>query len=275
MQLNADWIHYPSGEQSLPGYLARPARVVAPLPAIIVIQEIWGVDGHIRDLTERFATAGYVALAPDLYGRGGRRPETLTSARVEAVKVFLDTLPPSAWMNPQDRDRAIAALPEEEGAQIRETLRTLFAPDRNPEEHVTDLLAAAAFLRAQPECLGRRIGSTGYCMGGALSALLACADPALGAAVIYYGAAPPDERLEGIRCPVLGLYGGDDPRVTGGVPAFAGAMATAGKSFQHRIYPDTPHAFFNDTRNSYRVDAARDAWARTLTFFAEHLAPVP
>jgi len=105
-------------------------------------------------------------------------------------------------------------------------------------------------------------------MGGALAALLAAEEPALSAAVIFYGASPPAERAAAIACPVLGLYGGDDPRITAGVPDFAEAMWRAGRRFEHRVYPATPHAFFNDTRPTYRAEAARDAWARTLAFLA-------
>lgn len=71
---------------------------------------------------------------------------------------------------------------------------------------------------------------------------------------------------------MLGLYGGDDPRITDGVPAFAEAMKLAGKSFEHHVYAGAPHAFFNDERRSYRLSPSRDAWARTLAFFAKHLA---
>jgi carboxymethylenebutenolidase len=271
MQLETEWIRIGSGPDTLPAYMARPARAQEPLPAIIVIQEIWGVDGHIADLTERFASSGYVAVAPDLYAHGGQRPAALAADRVEAVKRFLDTVPPSAWMNPQERDAAIDRLPEPQRSEIRGTFGTIFSPNRDMTGFSTDLRATAAHLRTHSASRGRPVGSTGYCMGGALSALLACSDPDLAAAVIYYGSAPPDERLDGIRCPVFGFYGGDDPRITGGVPAFAEAMAARGKQFEHRIYPHTPHAFFNDTRTSYRVEAARDAWASTLAFFARHL----
>lgn len=273
MELQAQWIDFGTAEARTPGYLAQPARVETPLPAVLVIQEIWGVDGHIQDLTERFATAGYVALAPDLYARGGRRPHALGAERVEAVKAFLDTLPPAAWMNPGERDRALAALPAAQGDQVRETLGTLFSPGRDLEAHARCLRDAVAFLREHPSVRGRRVGSTGYCMGGALSALLACTEPTLAAAVIYYGAAPAPERLPGLACPLLGFYGAEDHRISDAVPAFAAALAAAGKSFRHHTYPDTPHAFFNDTRPAYRVEAARSAWSETLRFLAEHLTP--
>lgn len=273
MELVAEWTAYPAGDATVPAYMVRPAAAQGPMPAIVVIQEIWGVDPHIRDLCERFAAAGYVALAPDLYAHGGRRPEALAAARVEEVKAFLDRLPPSAWMKPEDRDAALARLPEPERTRVTGTFGALFSPAREMDRFLADLVAATAFLRGRPECRDRRVGSTGYCMGGALSALLACADPELAAAVIYYGAPAPADRLPAIRCPLYGFYGGDDPRITDQVPGFAAALAGAGKEFAYQVYPGAPHAFFNDSRASYRVDAARDAWARTLGFFARHLAP--
>lgn len=263
---------FPSGERVLPGFMARPARVRQPLPAILVIQEVWGVDDHIQDLTLRLATAGYVAFAPDLYAEGGQRPETLAVGRVEGVKRFLDTLPPGAWGNPAERDAALARLPEPERTHVGGTLGTLFGGVmRDIPGFTRHLRAAADFLRGHEASRGRPVGSTGYCMGGALSALLACADPKLAAAVIYYGAAPPAAQIPGIGCPLLGFYGGDDLRITEAVPALAQTLQAAGKRFEYHVYPGAPHAFFNDTRASYHVDAARDAWARTLAFFAQAL----
>jgi len=143
---------------------------------------------------------------------------------------------------------------------------------RDNEALVAVLADAAGWLRGQLECSGR-VGSVGWCMGGGLSGRLACRDAQLEAAVIFYGMAPPAEELAAITCPVLGFYGADDPRITADVPTFAEAMSVAGKSFEHHLYEGAPHAFFNDTRPSYHVDAARDAWARCLTFFAANLAP--
>lgn len=260
------------------GYLARPARVEDPLPGVLVIQEIWGVDGHIRDVTERFAAAGYAALAPDLFSKGGGRPPALTHERVEALKRFLGTLPPQAWgnmMNPQQREKELERLPEAERRSVGETVGTLFAPDRMARmgEHVKDLLPIAQWLREQPFCRGRRVGAVGYCMGGGLAAALATEDAALGAAACYYGAPPAAEKIAAIRCPVLGLYGEDDPRLMPMLPPFEQAMKAAGKELELKVYPKTPHAFFNDTRISYRAEAARDAWARTLGLFARALTP--
>jgi carboxymethylenebutenolidase len=112
-------------------------------------------------------------------------------------------------------------------------------------------------------------------MGGGLSAQLACTDPELGAAVIYYGASPSADEVASIRCPVRGFYGENDPRVVAGLSDFEAALQDAGVDHELRVYPDTGHAFFNDRRPSYQPESARDAWGRTLAFFAETLGPVP
>jgi carboxymethylenebutenolidase len=78
--------------------------------------------------------------------------------------------------------------------------------------------------------------------------------------------------VKALACPLVGFYGGADPRITDQVPAMAAAVESAGGSFEHHVYDGAPHAFFNDTRPSYRVEAARDAWARLLGFFNRHLA---
>ena len=108
-------------------------------------------------------------------------------------------------------------------------------------------------------------------MGGALSARLACVDPELGAAVVYYGLAPAEKDVAGIACPVLGLYGGLDERVNAGIAGFAEAMGKHGKSFERHVYDGARHAFFNDLRPSYDARASRDAFARTLDLFRRAL----
>ena len=111
-------------------------------------------------------------------------------------------------------------------------------------------------------------------MGGAISGYLATLSPDLRAAVIFYGQNPPLERVPEVQARVLGIYGGDDHRITDAVPEFEEAMREAGKSFENHIYPGAPHAFFNDARPNYREEAARDAWRRVLAFFDETLRRV-
>lgn len=269
MRLETIRVAIASADGAFPGFLARPAAVSGPLPGVVVIQEIWGTDGHIEDVCERLATAGYAALAPDLYAHGGSRPPELAPGRVTVLKAFLDGAP-RAWMDAAARQEALSSLPDVEARAVSETFALMMRSPRPMDRYVGDLRSAVDHLRTGPSA-GRSLGSVGFCMGGELSGNLACVEPNLSAAVIFYGPAPPDERLPGIAGPLLGLYGADDHRVTDGVPLFQQKLQSLGKGFSHVIYPDSPHAFFNDTRPSYRPEAARDAWARTLAFFAQHL----
>jgi carboxymethylenebutenolidase len=280
VELLSEWIDYESPAGTVTGYLTRPGAVSGPAPGVVVIQEVWGVDGHIADVADRLANAGYVALAPDLYSAGGGRPPVLATERVAAAKAFLNTIPTGQWMavlgDEQRRAEALSQLPAGEAQEVGETIAALFGGvGGDPTRHLGVLRAAVAFLHAHPSCAGRAVGSIGFCLGGGLSALLAGEEPALGAAVIFYGASPAAEQADSIHCPLRGFYGHDDPRIVTGLPAFDAALSAAGVDHELRIYTDTPHAFFNDTRPSYRPEAARDAWGRTLAFFADALGSAP
>jgi carboxymethylenebutenolidase len=267
MDLAAGWTSYEWEAGPVPAYRAKPAVARDPLPAVLVIQEAWGVDEHIMDVARRVATAGYLTLAPDLYAPGGERPPPLRAERMEAVKRFVNNMPPGAWTDTRARQEALERLPEPERGEVAESMAALSAGG----EHLHLLRAAVGHLRADPEAAGKPVGSVGFCMGGGLSARLACSEPNLRAAAIFYGASPSEEELQGLSCPLLGFYGGADHRITDAVPFMVKAVEEIGGSFEYHIYPEAPHAFFNDTRPSFRVDAARDAWARLLGFFAEQL----
>jgi carboxymethylenebutenolidase len=265
MRLDTGWSEFASGGQPCAAFRARPAAAGERLPGVLLIQEIWGVDDHIQDLTARVATAGYLALAPDLYSLGGR-PAALRPPRVAAVKTFLNSLPVGSWWDATARQEALDGLPAGERATVAESLGALFAP-RDRDALVALLRDAFVVLRDDPDCNGR-VAAVGWCMGGSLSARLACAEPALAGAAVFYGEPAPDELVAQIACPVIGFYGAADPRITDTVPAFADKMMAAGKEYEPHVYSGAPHAFFNDTRPSFTVDAARDAWARLLAFFA-------
>jgi carboxymethylenebutenolidase len=270
--IKTEWLRF-GAEGEHTGFAAWLERAAAPLPAVLVIQEAWGVDEHIEDVTVRFAKAGYVALTPDLFAENGERPAHFSRPRMQALKEFVDTLPPSAWGDPKTREEAIAKLPEPRRSQVAESFGALFpAALSRIDTFVPVLLEAADHLRSEhPLSRGSRVGSVGYCMGGALSARLACADPKLGAAVIYYGTAAPPDQIPRIACPVLGLYGALDARINAGLADFASEMEKRGKRFEHHVYEGASHAFFNDTRPSYNAAASRDAFARTLEFFRQAL----
>lgn len=139
------------------------------------------------------------------------------------------------------------------------------------EVALADMNAALEFLNRQEDVRKDHLGSVGFCWGGARSFLLATSSNLLKAAVVFYGSAPPEENLATVQCPVLGLYGETDERITSRVPEVAEAMKKNGKQFTYKIYPGAGHAFFNDTSERYNADAAKDAWKRANDFLRDHL----
>ena len=145
-----------------------------------------------------------------------------------------------------------------------------------PEDRaMRDLKAGLAFLKARKDVRRGRIGAIGWCMGGKYALKLATEEPTLAAAVAYYGAPPTDEAaIARIKAPVLGNFGAED---TGPSPeqvrAFEAAMKKAGKAVDVKIYPGAGHAFANPNNpwKGYRAEQAKDAWSRTVAFFAKHL----
>ncbi|HVA89920.1 MAG TPA: dienelactone hydrolase family protein [Chloroflexota bacterium] len=250
------------GEQrDLDGYLVLPDGE-RPHPALIVIQEIWGVDDHIRDVCRRFAQAGYAALAPDLYT--GELKETMRPENIMAGMAFMRQAPPEVQRDPSRLGAALAERTPEERRALT-ALMSVMSPERRAG-FARDLVGAFGYLASRSEVDPERIGSLGFCLGGGLSFRLATLEPRLQACVVFYGENPPVAAIAAIQAPVLGLYGAEDMRITDSVPDVVRHMAAAGKSFEHHIYEGAPHAFFNDTRPTYRPEAAGDAWSRTLAF---------
>ncbi len=269
MAIKGEWIEY--GDQV--GYFAIPERAAKSLPGVVVIPEIGGVNDQIEDVTRRIAAAGYAALAPDIYAVNGVRPEPLRKERVSEAFAFMATMPPASRFDPAVREAAMAKLPEAERARIGESFAKIWSLVNFIPSLIPPLRKAVGYLRAErPESTGQKVGCVGFCMGGGLSALLACEEPELACAAVYYGSTPAPEKLAALRCPVLAFYGELDQRVNAGIPAFEEGMKKAGASFEHWIYPGANHAFFNDSSAAYEVDAARDSYARMLSFFAKHLS---
>ena len=223
----SEMVEFETNGGTTAGYLSVPATGEGP--GIVVIQEWWGLVPHIRDVADRFAAAGFVALAPDLYhGRATTSPD-------EAGKLMM-------------------AL---DIAQVEKDLR-----------------GAIQFLRVHPAVRSNKIGTVGFCMGGALSLYAATQNEQVGACVVFYGGHPKVHYdLENLHAPVLGLYAGRDTSVTpDAVRQLEAKLKELGKSVEMHIYPDTKHAFFNDTRPEvYNKEAATDAWQRTVEFFRTHL----
>lgn len=224
-------VQYPSGNVTVRAYVAAP-QTKERRPAIIVIQEWWGLTDHIKDVACRYAAEGYVAIAPDLYSRLGN---ALTTDPGEAGKL----------MNTLKQDDGLA-----------------------------DLHATVAYLKTVPEVDAKRIGVTGFCMGGSYALMLPCVNADIKAAVPFYGQVPnPDAPLQQLSGPVLYFYGEDDGWITkADVQRLAAALKKYNKPGEIKTYAGAPHAFFRDTdKTVYRPEAAKDAWTRTTAFFKQHL----
>ncbi len=222
-------VEFPSNGSTAQGYFAEPK---GPGPGVVVIQEWWGLVPHIKDICDRFAAEGFVALAPDLYHG------TVTTEPDEAGKLMMSM---------------------------------------NIAKAAKDMGGAVDYLLGREEVVGDGVGVTGFCMGGGLALVLACSRPdAVAACAPFYGLLPwPDGQPDWskLSAPVLGHYAARDgfftPEAAKGLEATLHAL---GKEAEMRIYPDTDHAFFNDTRPEvYNADAAKKAWAATLEFFKKRL----
>jgi carboxymethylenebutenolidase len=250
--------------ETRPGLLVRPAAAGdTALPAILVIHELWGLDEHIEDVAERFAAAGYLAYAPDLLAP---RPPELYRERVSALAAFFDGTPREVWSDEEAFEAHLAAAGDADA--LRRTRDSLMAVPADVPALLARLEDAVRFLRERAPS----VGSVGWCMGGGLSGRLTTTATPPDAAVVFYGAPPEPELHERVAAPLLGLFGEHDQRITQWVEPFTASMRALGKPWEAHVYAGAPHAFFNDTRRNYRPDAARDAWARTLAFFAERLS---
>jgi carboxymethylenebutenolidase len=215
--------------QQTRGYLALPNRP-GPWPAVVVVQEWWGLNDNIRHIADRFAAEGFVALAPDLYFG-----ETATE--------------------PDGARKLAMALQWDEALQV--------------------IQVAIDTLIALPDVQPKRVGLTGFCMGGGLVWHGAAKLSGVGAAVPFYGGGPemtPAEVAQ-ISVPVLAIFGELDQGVTPAVAeARAAQMDGAGVAHETIIYPNAHHAFFNDSRPAaYNAGAAADAWGRVITLFRDSL----
>ena len=219
-----------TGQKPLTASLSVPDRA-GSFPAVVVIHENRGLNEHTRDVARRFASEGFVALAPDLLSRVGGT---------------------ASMPSPDDARAAIMALPSEDA--------------------IADLKSCLSYLDGHNRVNKGQLGSVGFCWGGLRSFLLATEDARLRAAVVFYGSTPPLEKLADIHCPVLGLYGATDERITSRVPETIQAMKAANKPFEHKIYEGAGHAFFNDAGPNFNAAAADDAWNMTLAFLRLNLS---
>lgn len=243
MDITSERISIPVGTSRMGGYLARP-KDGAPRPAVLVFMEIFGINSHIRDVTERVAREGYVALAPDYFHRTG-----------PGVEYGYD-------------DAGMAG-----GMKLLGALKA--------DEMIADSRAALAALRARKDVTGK-VGAMGFCIGGHMTYLTACETDVAAAASFYGGgiAAPQGpggapstlSRTSKLEGRILCLFGAKDSLIPSAqVDAIRQALAQAKAKHEVVVYPDADHGFFCDQRATYQKAAAEDAWRRVKALFASEL----
>jgi carboxymethylenebutenolidase len=238
--LEAGEVKIPVTDGEVPAYRAMPAGA-GPFPTILVVQEIFGVHEHIKDICRRLAKLGYFAVATELYARQGD---------VSKIEDFREII-----------SKVVSKVPD---AQV-----------------MSDLDATVAWSKGTGKADVAKLAITGFCWGGRIVWLYAAHNSNLKAGVAWYGRLTdpvndlrpkhPIDLAASINCPVLGLYGEDDTGIpVESVEKMRAALKEAGKTAEIVLYPGTPHAFFADYRPSYRKDKAEDGWMRMLGWFRKY-----
>jgi carboxymethylenebutenolidase len=263
-------LNYEGEEGQVQAYLSRP-DTDQPRPAVIVIHEIFGLTDHTKDVANRFAQQGYVALAPHLFSRPSLVND-LTPANIGEAMRFNFSLPRERMADSAFVQQELDKLPAESRQKIQKVRKIMFGGGLPSESLVKDLVRARHYLAAQNFVLAEKIASIGFCFGGGMAINLACETP-LAACVVFYGNNPdPIERVQNIAGPVLGVYGAEDQRVNSHLDELVRSMAQYKKDFEMRIYPGAGHAFFNDTSPAtYREQPAHQAWEQVLHFYQRAL----
>jgi carboxymethylenebutenolidase len=224
------WIDIGGG---MTGYLAVPAAGTGP--GIVLLQEIFGVNAHMRDVADLYAEEGYVVLAPDLFHTMEQRVEL-----------------------------------GYEGADMEKAFG--FYQRFDPKSAVPDIVASVATLRARPECTGK-VGAIGFCLGGLL-AWLAASRAGIDAAVGYYGVGIEGALAElgQIKCAVT-LHFGEMDKFVPAEARDAIAAAVAGKNIEIFVYPGADHGFNCPERPAFDKAASLMAHSRSLTTFRTAMGP--
>lgn len=237
--LTAGEIRIPTTAGEIPGYRAMPSEGRA-FPAVLVVQEIFGVHEHIKDVCRRLAKSGYLAVAPELYARQG---DVSSLSEIDEIRKIVAKVPDTQVMT--DLDATVGWIKA--------------SGDGNAKK-----LGVTGF------CWGGRIVWLYAAHSAQVKAGVAWYGRLIGKANELQPAHPLDMAAR-LKAPVLGLYGGSDqgiPLET--VEQMKQALRAADSPSRIIVYPDTPHAFYADYRASYRKEAAEDGWSRLLAWFKEH-----
>ena len=233
---HGEWVDItvPDSKTPLKSYIVYPERK-DKAPVVIVIHEIFGLTDWARSVADQLAADGFIAIAPDLLSGHGKDGGGT------------DTYP--------GRDEVIKAV------------RELKAPE------VTAGLNAVRDYGLKLPAASGKIATVGFCWGGGQSFAYAAAQPQLNAAVVYYGTPPAADAMGKIKAPILGLYGGNDARVTSTVEPTTAEMKKLDKPYTSHVFDGAGHGFLRaqDLQNGANMKAAQEAWPETITFLREHL----
>jgi carboxymethylenebutenolidase len=213
--------------------------------------------GSIKGYLVRPATTDKLPAVIVIHENRGLNPYIEDVARRLAVADFIALAP--------DGLTSVGGYPgdDERGLALFKTV--------DPEKMQADFLAAAEWLKAQPDCTGK-LGAVGFCFGGGVVNKLAVAmGPNLSAAVPFYGVQPPASEAARIKAPLNAQYAELDTRITSGWPAFDAALTAAGVPHEGHIYKGANHGFHNDTTPRYDEAAAKEAWVRTIDWLNKYL----
>ncbi len=237
--LEAGEVKIPTADGEMPAYRAMPAKG-ENFPTVLVVQEIFGVHEHIKDICRRLAKLGYLAVAPELYARQG---DVSKLTEFPEILKIVRTVPDSQVMSDLDATAAWA---------------------KKSSKGNTDKLAITGF------CWGGRI----VWLYAAHNKNLKCGVAWYGRLVgdkTDLQPKYPQDLVADLKAPVLGLYGGEDmgiPNET--VEQMQASLKEAKQPSEIVLYPKTPHGFYADYRPSYRQTEAADGWKRLQEWFQKH-----
>ncbi len=239
MDIRTEMESLPTADGLMPVYLCRPAGT-GPHPAVIVVMEAFGLNAHIKDVSERIAREGYVAIAPDLFYRFG-----------------------SPIVPYEDVPRAIAYIQRFDDAAL-----------------MAELGVVIQHLKGRHEVRSDRIGVVGFCVGGRIAFLTACRHPAaIKVAVSFYGGgiaadtpSAPINLADRIQCPVLCFFGEADKMIPmDQVRRLDETLKRLKKTAEVKVYKGAGHGFFCDDRASYDAGSAQNAWEMVRSWLAKYL----
>jgi carboxymethylenebutenolidase len=213
-------------------YQVMPAEGDGPFPVVLICHENRGLTEHIRDVARRWAAQGYVGVAVDLLSREGGTASIADPAEIPA----------------------------------------LLSDEAKLQRHVDDFKAAAEHYATQDFADISRLGMTGFCFGGGITWRATTEMSELKGSAPYYGPPPPLDAVPDIRAAVLGVYSDDpDDFANEGMEELIAALEEAGVTFEINIYPDTQHAFHNDTSPRWNEAQALAAWNDTVAWFETYV----